>query len=33
MKKISVDELKIGNRVLKLDASWLETPFFPINSL
>lgn len=27
MKKISVDELKIGNRVVKLDASWLETPF------
>ncbi|ADR19301.1 HD-GYP domain-containing protein [Calditerrivibrio nitroreducens] len=27
MQKIHVNELKIGDRVLKLDASWLETPF------
>jgi len=27
MKKVSVDELKIGDKVLKLEANWLETPF------
>lgn len=27
MKKISVFDLKVGDKVLKLDASWLDTPF------
>ncbi len=27
MQKIAVSELKIGDKVLKLDASWIETPF------
>jgi len=31
MQKISVKELKIGDIVLKLDASWLDTPFLKHN--
>ncbi|MEF3254494.1 MAG: HD-GYP domain-containing protein [Deferribacterales bacterium] len=27
MKKVSVNDLKVGDKVLKLDASWLDTPF------
>lgn len=31
MEKILVKELKIGDRVVKLDASWLDTPFLKHN--